>query len=148
MFFRGEPGTEGQVAPLVESGLHCGLDPTIILTNAGVSSPRSSRAGSIAARPGWTGWTSGVTSPRSSRAGSIAASYCSKVDGPPPPVAPLVESGLHCGTQTSVVNDDVGLSPRSSRAGSIAATTPPEHRRVFHRRPARRERAPLRHPDP
>src|SRR6266540_24005 len=46
-------------------------------------------------------WHQGVVlaarSPRSSRAGSIAASRWARADHPGPAVAPLVESGLHCG---------------------------------------------------
>src|SRR6266508_3144062 len=109
-----------EVAPLVESGLHCG-DWYPCPSSRLAKSPRSSRAGSIAAvpilytktrrngrparreraplRPGIRPGCLAVVgaSPRSSRAGSIAAP-----PRPPPaascgPVAPLVESGLHCG---------------------------------------------------
>src|SRR6266542_612667 len=108
------------VAPLVESGLHCGrVRPGRWEVHAGRptrreraplrrrgaagagcrrnASPRSSRAGSIAAR--LLGMTADefAASPRSSRAGSIAASTPSEKGPPRCPVAPLVESGLHCG---------------------------------------------------
>src|SRR6266545_2750521 len=63
------------VAPLVESGLHCGCLVTLSVRNIGKDQ-----------------------SPRSSRAGSIAACVVrSLVEAMSAPVAPLVESGLHCG---------------------------------------------------
>src|SRR6266545_2582319 len=133
------------VAPLVESGLHCGpASPTRVLIPL-AASPRSSRAGSIAAgQP-----------PRLPRRGWR--------------VAPLVESGLHCGDAVLAVGLVVGagrparrerapLRRLAERPTADAVTVAPLvesglHCGIFVRtgpvqsrscRPARRERAPLR----
>src|SRR6266542_599728 len=134
------------VAPLVESGLHCGRVRGIkALTMRSRRPARRERAPlRLQRRPRRD--LLDARSPRSSRAGSIAASRWARADHPGPAVAPLVESGLHCGgTQTEphyrvelvapLVESGLHCgcappyrtrrggspSPRSSRAGSIAA---------------------------
>ncbi len=84
-------------------------------------------------------------SPRSSRAGSIAASRWARADHPGPAVAPLVESGLHCG------GTDIARSWLARRVAPLVESgLHCGHRGGSHvvraagRRPARRERAPLR----
>src|SRR6266508_1228641 len=117
--------------------------------DAVTGSPRSSRAGSIAARRRLRWSSCRCPSPRSSRAGSIAASRAARRSRSPRRVAPLVESGLHCGRVIrglvafnlfvaplvesglhcglSLDSESwlIAKSPRSSRAGSIAAEQPP-----------------------
>src|SRR6266542_1223985 len=181
-----------RVAPLVESGLHCGLTialavallagrparreraplrprPGGLLGVPPLESPRSSRAGSIAAHRWTTSSPASPGSPRSSRAGSIAAPCTGlgiwRSSGRPARreraplrhllrrvgglrrghVAPLVESGLHCGLalEVSATTGNAGRPARRERAPLRPVLGTPQVRAAASR-PARRERAPLR----
>src|SRR6266508_2181391 len=85
------------VAPLVESGLHCGP-----ATGRRVGEHRG------VAPLVESGLHCGTTSAHGL---TVTTS-----------VAPLVESGLHCGFMIQLPSWAARVSPRSSRAGSIAAT--------------------------
>ncbi len=115
-------GTIKAVAPLIASGLHCGTVDYQANVNGALVSPRSSRAGSIAA---------------TSRAINVNQYGL---------VAPLIASGLHCGSFVDLPAGGLSTSPRSSRAGSIAARQSGTRARdrLHAGRPAHRERAPLR----
>src|SRR6266508_2661511 len=133
-----------EVAPLVESGLHCG-DWYPCPSSRLAKSPRSSRAGSIAAVPILYTKTRRNGRPARRERAPLRPGLADPGTHPVGRVAPLVESGLHCGPTTATTGSFMWSCRPARRERAplrrygAALVHPPARRR-----PARRERAPLR----
>src|SRR6266498_1786803 len=89
-----------------------------------------------------------IRSPRSSRAGSIAASPYLDATPAMCQVAPLIASGLHCGFDVGGELDDLfGVAPLIASGLHCGIRSGRGVQRPEAGRPAHRERAPLRRAD-